>query len=420
MLYIHFAALLLQIVASTASSVSRNPLHFLGRIEKPVIVSTTSKVTAFSSFDLSFSLYNNQQHIRLSLEPNHDVIPHDATITYLDRDGNIKSSEAINRLDHKVYKGTAQVENDNNHWINVGWARITMLRDGQEPLFEGAFTINHDSHHVQLRSSYMRTKHELDPAIGAGLEEHMVIWRDSDISPLEMQMQFRRSADDELSCISDDLMFNSRLDHPLYAGMLKRGASRWPLGSPLRKRQIDSQPGSGNSAGVPLVSTIGQTAGCPSPKKVALVGVAADCTYTSQFNSTESTRQNIIAQMNSASSVWESTFNISLGLQNMTISDANCPGTPQASTPWNQDCTSGLDIQDRLNLFSAWRGTLGDQNSHWTLLTNCKTGSAVGLAWLGQACVHQAQTMNMTGGGTETVSGANVVAMTGAEWQVIA
>jgi len=104
----------------------------------------------------------------------------------------------------------------------------------------------------------------------------------------------------------------------------------------------------------------------------------------------------------------------------MTISDANCPGTPQASTPWNQDCTSNLDIQDRLNLFSAWRGTLGDQNSHWTLLTNCKTGSAVGLAWLGQACVHQAQTMNMTGGGTETVSGANVVAMTGAEWQVIA
>ena len=53
-------------------------------------------------------------------------------------------------------------------------------------------------------------------------------------------------------------------------------------------------------------------------------------------------------------------------------------------------------------------------------MTSCNTGSAVGLAWLGQVCVNDAFTSNTTGGGSETVSGANVVAYTSTEWQVVA
>ncbi|TKA64836.1 hypothetical protein B0A49_06778 [Cryomyces minteri] len=214
-------------------------------------------------------------------------------------------------------------------------------------------------------------------------------------------------------------------DHPVYAKMLKREDSYWgamPAPSFLNnpwKRQIDTSLG-GNSAGVNLVSSIGQTSGCPTTRKVALVGVATDCTYTASFNSSETARQNVITQMNTASSLYESTFNISLGLRNLTISDANCPGSQQAATPWNEACSGNVNIQDRLNLFSAWRGTKQDDNSHWTLLTTCNTGSAVGLAWLGQACVNSAQTSKSSGGGQETVSGANVVVRTGTEWQVIA
>jgi hypothetical protein len=199
--------------------------------------------------------------------------------------------------------------------------------------------------------------------------------------------------------------------------------------SNIFRRQSD-QTG-GNSAGVNLETTIGQTAGCPTTRKVALVGVATDCTYTGEFNSTESARENVIQVMNAASAVWENTFNISLGLANLTISDAQCPGTPSQNTAWNQGCSDSVQIQDRLNLFSAWRGQQRDSNSHWTLLSTCNTGTAVGLAWLGQACVNDAVDTNSTStggdqtgssGSTETVAGANVVVRTrGAqEWQVIA
>jgi len=210
----------------------------------------------------------------------------------------------------------------------------------------------------------------------------------------------------------------------VYVGMMPKKEevedSSWtsPLGSVFSKRQIDSQPG-GNGAGVNLVSTIGQTEGCPGTRRVALVGVATDCTYTALFNSSESARANIIQQISAASTVYEETFNLSLGLQNLTISDAVCPGSVQQATPWNVACSNDVDIQDRLNLFSGWRGSQQDDNSHWTLLTNCNTGSAVGLAWLGQACVNTAQ-VSSTNTGNETVSGANVVAHTGTEWQVIA
>ena len=147
------------------------------------------------------------------------------------------------------------------------------------------------------------------------------------------------------------------------------------------------------------------------------MGVAADCTYTRDLNGTERARNNIISQMNTASSLFESTFNISLGLANLVVTEAQCPTSVQQATPWNQACSQSVDIQDRLNLFSQWRGQQRDANSHWTLLTTCNTDSAVGLAWLGQACMTGS---SPNGQGGETVAGANVVVRTSTEWQVIA
>ncbi|KAK3622192.1 hypothetical protein LTR56_022347 [Elasticomyces elasticus] len=311
-------------------------------------------------------------------------------------------------------------------------------RDGREPRFEGAFAVNHDHHHIQSSENYIRTRHRLDPEVEATRdgESYMVLWRDSDIQPSASQIRhqdLKRSVlqEDVPSCQADGLSFNLQPEHPVYVGMLKRDSEAYgvmDLANLFSKRQIDGTTG-GNSAGVNLVSTIGNSQGCPSTRKVALVGVATDCTYTSSFNSTESARSNVIQQMNTASALYESTFNISLGLQNLTVSDASCPGTPAQATEWNQACSDSVDIQARLNYFSAWRGTQQDTNSHWTLLSTCNTGSAVGLAWLGQTCVNTAMTTNgsTTGngasdGGTETVSGANVVIRTqgASEWQIIA
>lgn len=347
----------------------------------------------------------------------------------------------MDRLGHRVFKGVAWAQRPSigqNQWQRVGWARIAVTQDGAQPVFQGAFSVNHDNHHIETSTNFMRTRHPMDPEVDSS-EEYLVIWRDSDIlddvAHYGQHNDLRRSIDGELgSCAADRLMFNARDDHPVYMAMkTKRSSDDKSYGfmdfSNIFKRQIDSTSG-GRSAGVNLASNIGNTAGCPSTRKVALVGVATDCTYTAAFNSTQSARENVIQQMNTASGIWENAFNISLGLQNLTLSDANCPGTPNSANEWNQRCSDDVDIQDRLNLFSAWRGNQRDSNSHWTLLSTCATQTAVGLAWLGQACVGTAIMTNgsvtgngQTGGsGSETVAGANVVIRTqGAmEWQVIA
>lgn len=371
------------------------------------------------------------------LQPNHAVLSEDATITYLGADGEVRSSERIDRSEYRVFKGDTFIQHwGGSEWINVGWARITVSRDGAEPLFEGAFRVDGDHHHVQTRTHFMQTKHRLDKELPYEEKEYLVVWRDSDISTgmdvdfdgvlhgeLKREVSTGRTVGgvvDERSCSADGLTFNTALDHPVYTGMAKRDDDTW--GSMYTRsifgRQIDGQTG-GNGAGVNLTSTIGISSGCPSTRKVALVGVATDCTYTAGFNSTATVRANIIQVINAASVEYESSFNITLGLQNLTISDATCPSTAAASAPWNVACSDSVTIQDRLNLFSAWRGQRQDTNAYWTLLSTCATGSAVGLAWLGQACVATSQVASSSSG-NETVSGANVVVRTGTEWQVVA
>ncbi|KAF2764383.1 zincin [Teratosphaeria nubilosa] len=423
-----------------ASSSIRNPLSAVARIQNATIHTHSHRITALSEFDLSFNIQDDVW-VKFSLEPNHDVLPDDAlVVTHLAPDGSISRIEEVGRLSHKVFRGRAWIQRPSmgqDHWQKVGWARVTVDQDGREPRFEGAFAVEHDHHHIQSVQNYARTRHVRDPEVDG---DGMLVWRDSDILPGAAQLSHqdlrrrRLLVEDTPLCQADGLSFNLQPDHPVYLGMAKRDAK--PVGGidfsnllGLGKRQIDSTTG-GNSGGVNLVSTIGNSGGCPNTRKVALVGVATDCTYTNSFNSTESVRQNVISQINTASALYESTFNISLGLQNLTVSDASCPGTPTQATGWNQACSDSVDIQARLNYFSAWRGTLQDNNSHWTLLSTCNTGSAVGLAWLGQACVNTAYTTDSsttgdgasTGAGNETVTGANVVVRTAgaSEWQIIA
>ncbi|KAI4128086.1 MAG: hypothetical protein LQ347_004322, partial [Umbilicaria vellea] len=418
-------SLCLSFEVANANSQSRNPLNYLSLVRNPEIRAPSHRVHAFSHFDLSFDLHQEEQQIKLSLQPNHDILAEGASVDYLDAAGTVVRSETIDRQQHKVFKGQAWVQDNDESWVHVGWARIVIRRDGIHPLFEGAFTIMGDHHHVQLRSNYMHTKHDFDPEIEYSNDEYMVIFRDSDISP-SFRTELKRSDVLDRSCQTDQLSFNTNPLHPIFAPVMKRSMGFWgamPMNSLFGKRQIDTNgiPSGGNSGGVNLKTTIGNTAGCPTTRKVALLGIATDCSYTSGFNSTETTRQNVITQINSASDLYEKTFNITLGLQNLTVTDSNCPGTAAAATPWNIGCDSNLTITDRLNTFSQWRGNRNDTNAYWTLLTQCNTGPEVGLAWLGQACVTVAQQVpGSNGTSAEVVSGANVVARTSTEWQVIA
>ncbi|KAL3421873.1 adam protease adm-b [Phlyctema vagabunda] len=410
----------------SAHSTQRNPLTYLSVVDNPVIHSPSSRVHALSSFHVTFDLHTGQQRVKLTLSPNHDVIAEGATISYLAPDGSLRSSELMDRAEYRVFKGQTWVQHyEGAEWTNVGWARVMVQQDGKSPIFEGAFRLDGDHHHIQTRTHYMETKHSLDPALKEREDEYMVVWRDSDISTGNqddgeaVHDELKRDIAPENSCSADRLSFNTDSQHPVYRAMLKARDQAGSLSvRSLFGRQIDGTT-TGNSAGVDLTTTIGSTAGCPTTRKVALVGVATDCTYTAALGNATAARQNVINVINAASVQYEDSFNITLGLANLTISDPACPATPAASAPWNVGCSTSVDIQDRLNLFSAWRGDRGDTNAYWTLLTTCATDTAVGLAWLGQACVTTSQ-VSSTSGSNETVSGANVVVRTSSEWQVVA
>jgi Metallo-peptidase family M12/Disintegrin len=406
--------------STDASSKSRNPLNYISLLEAPRISTPSHRLNAFSHFDLTFDLHQHTQKIKLSLEPNHDIIHEDAHITFLDKEGNPRHSEKLDRDALKVYQGSAYTVQDDGSSLHVGWARIFVKKDGQSPLFEGAFTVMGDHHHIYTKSSFMATKHVKDPHLEDSDEEYMVVWRDTDVSRLPSPLHSELKREAGLTCGSDALDFNTNPDHALYRGLIKRTDDSWgsmSISNILGKRQnIDSGQGGGNSAGVNLRSTIGSTAGCPTTRKVALIGIATDCGYTASFSTTDALRENIITQVNTASDLYQSTFNITLGLRNLTVSDAECPGTASPQTPWNIGCSGSTTITDRLNTFSQWRGQRGDNNAYWSLWTTCNTGAEVGLAWLGQLC----NTGSTDQGGSQTVTGANVVARTSTEWQVFA
>ena len=398
-------------------------MNYITLIENPLIQTPSHRVHASSHFDLHFDVHQRQQRIKLTLEPNHDILPEGASITYLNADGEAYQTENIQRHQHKVFKGDAWIQNNRGHWESVGWARVVIRRDGVKPLFEGAFTIQRNHHHIQLRSYYESTRHELDPETHHSDDEYMVLFRDSDIGRLDHQ-ELKRSEGLGYTCQAGQLSFNSDPAHkifaPAQASILSRSKGLWgatPIGSLFGKRQIDTNgiPSGGNSGSVNLKSSIGSTAGCPSTRKVALIGVVTDCSYTGTFESKENASQNVITQINTASNLYEKSFSITLGLQNLTVTDAACPGVAAAATQWNIGCAGNTTITDRLNYFSEWRGERNDSNAYWTLLTNCATGAEVGLSWLGQLGV---TTVQKSSG--EVVSGANVVAKTNTEWQVIA
>jgi hypothetical protein len=381
-----------------------------------------------SSFEISFLIHDHKQKIRLVLSPNHDIFGENAAIQYMEPDGTLHSIEPINRLDHKVFKGSAFVRHEgHSEWINAGWARISVHRDGVHPVFEGAFRVNGDHHHIQTTHNFLQTSVNGDPDVGGPSHEKMIVWRDSDImgtSDMYGHDELKRDIAERASCSSDVLEFNQDSEHPIYRGLDVRDAAESSLWSTsprfLFGRDTDGTTG-GNGAGVNLANSIGSTAGCPTTRRVALIGIATDCNYTSVFNHNQTAlRVNVIQQVNIASQVYESTFNISLAIQNLTISNESCPAVAAPQAPWNIGCNApGININDRLNLFSKWRGQFNDTNAYWTLLSTCNTGPAVGLAWLGQVCVQGSQTPT-SGNQSETIAAANVVVRTSPEWQVFA
>lgn len=227
----------------------------------------------------------------------------------------MERTELLVRSENKVFKGRSWLRDDKG-WYMVGWARIMVVRDGRDPLFKGAFSINHDAHHIDFRKTIRKDHRKLDPSVDLSGDSGMIVFRDSDMSS-GLVLQTRDVDVNSTMCPSDRLSFNNHPENAINKMILEpRTSGTWggidlfgdvPFlgrrGITKRQTSLDDDSaygGFGNSAGVNLQNTIGSTKGCPTTRRVALIGIATDCTYTGAFDSEDEARENIIDLVNTA------------------------------------------------------------------------------------------------------------------------
>ncbi|KAE8152102.1 Metallo-peptidase family M12-domain-containing protein [Aspergillus avenaceus] len=344
---------------------------------RSVVINTPSHiVTPHSSFNVSLTLPGQGRGILLRLVPNDDILRSNPQVRFMDHNGLIDRSEILHASTHKVFKGEAWIEGESHTLDKVGWARIYIVRDGDHPLLDGLFSVSSRLYEIKVASESNMQKRQ------------MMIYASSTSSSHQSARAAKKA-----SCGSDRLLSDHIISGNDTRSLLTDSTSA------LGRRQSTTTTDD-------LIASIGSTSGCPNSRRMALVGIATDCTYTASFNSTEELRRSLISMVNTASEVFERTFNVALGLRNLTISDSACPDSASSSVPWNAACSEG-DMQWRLQRFTSWRRALGDrQNAYWTLMTGCPSGSEVGVSWVGELCSPDSST--------------NVVARASNQWQVFA
>ncbi|KAI8090415.1 Metallo-peptidase family M12-domain-containing protein [Thamnidium elegans] len=382
-----------------ATSTQPSRLLKIETIKDPIITlhgNKRSLLTHSDSFLLEFTAF--ERVISINLEPNRDLFHPEATVTIFNTNGSTNETKSLLPHDHFVYKGLVNDHSDH-------WARIIMRTDLDiYPIFEGAFTIDSDIYHIKTTPNYHLSKRLDDPMSGG----HMVIYRDSDqqVNTLEK----RRAKSMDIMCAMEELAYNRRMagSHAAPSNNLT-GTSFSGLWD---KRDV---------LDISLPRVTSTTTGCPTARKIAYMGAAADCSYVLSYGSIRYAKIQMINDWNVASAVYERTFNVSLGLIYLQISVPECPPKPKPMIAWNQVCSNFYTINDRLSDFSLWRGKKGDDGAAlWHLMTKCSTGVKVGIAWLSQLCETQVSQQIEDDGSYEWVSGTGVSSITRDEWKVVA
>ncbi|KAJ5417778.1 uncharacterized protein N7487_001328 [Penicillium crustosum] len=331
------------------------------RLIDPVL----SPVVDTKKFNITTKIETYNQTINFVLENNDDLISQDVQIQYPGIHGQANEAGARSDAQVRFTRGSVWMQDTlRGNRENVGWARLAVTQQEDNLLFDGAFTI--------MGSQYALEFETLDDGLTA------------------MKAHKRESA----------FTTGSQSSLPSLCPTMPE--------THLHKRQ--SWNGWDNED---LTSTIGSTNGCPNTREIANIGIMTDCTYTAGFNSSDSAQRYILNMVNTASVVFENSFNISLAVQNLTISDTECPSSTSDTTAWNVPCSQG-DLNTRLQTFSRWRSSVNDENAYWTLLTGCSVSAGeIGVSWIGALC-------NTGSGSINGGAGANVVARTPDEWQVFA
>ncbi|KAI8664973.1 hypothetical protein NCS56_00931600 [Fusarium sp. Ph1] len=339
---------------------------------------------------LELKLEGIKHNIRLVLTPNDELTASLTSVTILGPRGESR----VSRPEHgsRAFKGSSHIsEHGRPGWRRTGWARV-MQPDRNSDIFQGAFQVDGDIYHIEVDPAHIVTRDIMDPK--------------------RARLVVRKSTDSPEHTNSGELSGRAAL---CSTGGLGFGHSneRQPLSSRHQHTQHYDPRDTVNEAE--------ETEGCPKQRKVAMLGIATDCSYTAEFNSLAGVQSNILNQINTVSQVYEDTFNIALRVMNLTISDRHCPVEAPDSAPWNLGCTSKENVADRLSLFSKWRARFNHgiddiRPAVWTLLTACNSESTVGMSWEGQVCELR-YSKNEDG---RIVAATNIVVRTQYEWKVIA
>ncbi|KAJ1981364.1 hypothetical protein H4R35_000755 [Dimargaris xerosporica] len=409
------------------------------------------------TFQWEFHAFNTT--FRFLLEPNHDLIHPEATWSRASLD---HAHLPFDRSAIKIYQGHAmtvemptglaqqspspsahlfrhsrqELDSDRNwgQYSLPGDARLIIYDYDQngQPIFDGSFDVEGATYYVKPIALYEDTRRSDDPTIAspsirspAHRDSSMIVYRSTDYAPdtasqstsaLHRRQDPRFSSSIRSQCATAHSEWNrqqtaaavshqlANLDRPSYLevphdpwlGLARRSElpEQW-----LRQLRRDTPQ-----------------AGCPGSTRVVYFGVAADCTYVQAYQTPDKARAQILSNWNQASAVFERQFNVKLGIIELKILDSGCPISPDSKLPWNRGCASNYPIEDRLSDFSQWRGSKGkDSAGLWHLMTNCPTGTEVGIAWLGTLCLTKAN--QQPGGYT---SGTGISAVSREEWQIVA
>lgn len=226
--------------------------------------------------------------------------------------------------------------------------------------------VDYDIYHIKSNTNFRLTRRHDDPI--ASSNPAMIIYRDSDnvIDPSssitldKRKKYFRKGNSSDFMCAMEDMEFNQLLTGIRHHN--NNNSNSIPSATPMDPDHMMKR----------AMSMTPNTNGCPSTRRIAYMGVVADCTYVQSYGSIRLARLQILNNWNIASAVYERTFNISLGLIYIQMSTADCPRHPSSSAAWNQKCSSFYTINDRLSDFSLWRGKRGDDGAAlWHLMTKC-------------------------------------------------
>ncbi|KAK3846493.1 MAG: Metallo-peptidase family M12-domain-containing protein, partial [Linnemannia gamsii] len=376
---------------------------------------------------LRFQAFNKTFY--LHLEPNNDLL-HPDLFSSSSSSSRLASSSSVYD-DIKPFKGVV-VEDD--HFSNQKWERAMSINQAEEQrstveqqLYEegvlgwARMMIEHDeeneddTYHITSRQHYHVQKRSDDHSPSSAISSQLIIYRDSDLRKptKKLNNESWSGAGAGAGGEAHGYYYPPDLTAPIPMGGGTGPSGFFNMASTtFRKRSTTEGNIMVKVAGPNPVPT-----GCPTTRMINYMGVAADCTYVRSYGGLSNARKQIFADFNTASGIYESTFNIALGIIAVEIESMNCPKTPVKGKAWNQECSTQYTINDRLSDFSYWRGTRPkDGAGLWHLMTQCSSGPIVGIAWTGALCQMSAQSQ----GGTQYTAGTGVSSISPNEWMVVA